>query len=192
MMYLMVMVLGMLRLLELPALLPVLALGLAYYYVDALGFLDTFGWLLAFFAMGMVLYKLRESRIFDGRLALLALLGIAASIPIRQFIPLFPIFGGYLAIYLALDRRLPIVPATRFGDLSYGLYIYGWPIAAMVMYATGGRAAWWQAFALTLPLAALMAHLSWRFVEEPFLRLKPRRGPAPVAAPALVTAADRQ
>jgi peptidoglycan/LPS O-acetylase OafA/YrhL len=192
MMYLMVMVLGMLRLLELPVLLPVLALGLAYYYVDALGFLDTFGWLLAFFAMGMVLYKLRESRIFDGRLALLALLGIAASIPIRQFIPLFPIFGGYLAIYLALDRRLPIVPATRFGDLSYGLYIYGWPIAAMVTYATGGRAAWWQVFALTLPLAALMAHLSWRFVEEPFLRLKPRRGPAPVAAPALVTAAERQ
>jgi peptidoglycan/LPS O-acetylase OafA/YrhL len=189
MMYLMVMVLGMLRLLELRVLLPALALGLAYHHLDALGHLDTFGWLLAFFAMGMVLYKLRDSRLFDGRLALLALLGIAASIPIRQFIPLFPIFGGYLAIYLALDRRLPIIPATRFGDLSYGLYIYGWPIAAMVMFATGGRATWWQVFALTLPLAALMAHFSWRFVEEPFLRLKPRGGRAPAAAPSSIAAA---
>jgi peptidoglycan/LPS O-acetylase OafA/YrhL len=192
MMYLMVMVLGMLRLLELPALLPVLALGLAYYYVEALGSLDMFGWLLAFFAMGMVLYKLRDSRIFDGRLALLALLGITASIPLRQFIPFFSVFGGYLAIYLALDRRLPIIPATRFGDLSYGLYIYGWPVAAMIMYATGGRASWWQVFALTLPLAALMAHLSWRFVEEPLLRLKPRRGAAPAATPALATVAEQR
>jgi peptidoglycan/LPS O-acetylase OafA/YrhL len=192
MMYVMVMVLGMLRLLELRVLLLVLALGLAYYYVEALGFLDTFGWLLAFFAMGMVLYKLRDSRLFDRRLALLALLAVAASIPIRQFIPLFSIFGGYLAIYLALDRRLPIIPATRFGDLSYGLYIYGWPIAALVMYATGGRASWWQLFALTLPLAALTAHLSWRFVEEPCLRLKPRRGLTPVAAPALSSAAERR
>jgi peptidoglycan/LPS O-acetylase OafA/YrhL len=147
MMYLMVMGLGMLRLLELPVLPLVLVLGLAYHHLDALGFLDSFGWLLAFFAMGMVLYKLRDSRLLDGRLALLALLGMAASIPIRQFIPLFPIFGGYLAIYLALDRRLPIIPATRFGDLSYGLYIYGWPTAAMIMFATGGRATWWQVFA---------------------------------------------
>jgi peptidoglycan/LPS O-acetylase OafA/YrhL len=147
MMYLMVMGLGMLRLLELPVLLLVLVLGLAYHHLDALGFLDSFGWLLAFFAMGMVLYKLRDSRLLDGRLALLALLGMAASIPIRQFIPLFPIFGGYLAIYLALERRLPIIPATYFGDLSYGLYIYGWPTAAMIMFATGGRATWWQVFA---------------------------------------------
>jgi peptidoglycan/LPS O-acetylase OafA/YrhL len=189
MMYLMVMVLGMLRLLELRVLLPVLALGLAYHHFDLLGFLDAFGWLLAFFAMGMVLYKLRDSRLFDGRLVLLALLGMAASIPLQQFIPLFPLFGGYLAIYLALERRLPIIPATRFGDLSYGLYIYGWPIAAMVMFATGGRATWWQVFAFTLPLAGVMAHLSWRFVEEPCLRLKPRRGVAPAAAPASLTAA---
>jgi len=161
----------------------VLAVGLAYHHVDALEFLDAFGWLLAFFAMGMVLYKLRDRRIFDGRLALLALLGLAASIPLRQFIPLFPIFGGYLTIYLALDRRLPMVRATRFGDLSYGLYIYGWPIAAMVMYVTGGRATWWQVFAATLPLAALTASLSWRFVEEPFLRLKPQRRLAPASLP---------
>jgi len=97
------------------------------------------------------------------------------SVPLRQFIELFPLFGGYLAIYLATDRRLPVLPATRFGDLSYGLYIYGWPIEAMVMHLSGGRAAWWQVFLISLPLAAAAAFLSWRFVEEPMLRLKPRR-----------------
>jgi peptidoglycan/LPS O-acetylase OafA/YrhL len=178
MMYLMVMILGVLRLLRPSVLILLLGLGLACLRWNALGFLGTWGWMLGFFAIGMVLYKLRDSGIFDGRVALAALAGLVASVPLRQFIELFPLFGGYLAIYLALDRRLPIVPATRCGDLSYGLYIYGWPIEVLVMHASGGKASWWQVFLVSLPPAALAAFLSWRFVEEPVLRLKPQRRPA--------------
>ena len=187
MMYLMVLGLGALRLLRLPVLLALLALGLACLQFDALDFLGTWGWLLGFFAVGMVLYKLRHTRIFDGRLAALALGGLALSVPLRQFIPLFPLFGGYLAIYLALERRLPVIPAARFGDLSYGLYIYGWPVTATVMYATGGTLSWQRLFLLSLPVALGVAWLSWRFVEEPFLRLKSRRR-SETAASSLVAA----
>ena len=183
MMYLMVMLLGSLRLLRPGVLIGLLALGLACLRWQALGFLGTWGWLLGFFAIGMVLYRLRDTRIFDGRIALAALAGLVLSIPLRQFIELFPLFGGYLAIYLALDRRLPILPATRFGDLSYGLYIYGWPVEALVMHASGGKASWWQLFLVSLPLAALAAFLSWRFVEEPMLRLKPGRPRRALSAP---------
>ena len=94
----------------------------------ALDFLGGWGWLLAFFAVGMILYKLRATRIFDGRIAALALAGLVLSVPLRQFIPLFPLFGCYLALWLALNPSLPVIPAARFGDLSYGLYIYGWPV----------------------------------------------------------------
>jgi peptidoglycan/LPS O-acetylase OafA/YrhL len=141
--------------------------------------------MLAFFAIGMVLYKLRDTRIFSGWVALLALAGLVVSVPLRQFIPLFPLFGGYLAIYLALDRRLPALPVTRYGDLSYGLYIYGWPIEEVVTYLSGGAAPWWQVFLLSWPLAALAAFLSWHLVEAPMLRLKPRRKSATLAAPEL-------
>ncbi|MGO8914554.1 MAG: acyltransferase family protein [Stellaceae bacterium] len=174
MMYLMVLVLGIARLLDWRVLLLLLALGLAYPHLPALAFLDAFGWLLPYFVMGMLLYKLRDRGIFDGRLALLAAAGLVISVPLRQFNELFAVFGGYLVLYVALDRRLPVLPATRFGDLSYGLYIYGWPIEVLVIYACGGRASWWQLFLTALPLAALTAFLSWRFVEEPILRLKPR------------------
>jgi peptidoglycan/LPS O-acetylase OafA/YrhL len=187
MMYLMVLGLGTLGLLRLPVLLALFVLGLACQQFAALDFLGTWGWLLAFFAIGMVLYKLRRTAIFDPRLAALALAGLVLSVPLRQFIPLFALFGGYLAIYLALEHRLPAISATRFGDLSYGLYIYGWPVAAAIMYASGGRASWWQLFLTALPATAAAAWLSWRFVEEPFLRLKsPRRrkrAASPLAAP---------
>jgi peptidoglycan/LPS O-acetylase OafA/YrhL len=182
-MYLMVMALGVLGLLRLPVLLAVLALGLACIGVPALDVLGGWGWLLSFFASGMVLYKLRDTRIFDGRVALLALLGLAATVKFGGFIQMFSIFGGYLALYLALNRGLPLLPAARFGDLSYGLYIYGWPSEQAVIWAMGGHAAWWQVCLLALPLAAALSFLSWHLVERPALRLKPRTA-RPVAAAA--------
>jgi peptidoglycan/LPS O-acetylase OafA/YrhL len=175
MMYVMVLVLGVLRLITWPVCLLLLALGVACIGSDALAFLGTWGWLLGFFASGMLLYKLRHTRIFDGRVAAAALAGLVLSVPLRQFILLFPIFGCYLALWLALTPRLPVIAAARWGDLSYGLYIYGWPVEEAVMWASGGRAPWWGVFGVALPAAALLAFLSWHLVERPALRLKPKR-----------------
>ncbi|MBV9378772.1 MAG: acyltransferase [Alphaproteobacteria bacterium] len=189
-MYLMVLGLGLLRLLTVRAAILLLALGIACLHFDMLEplerwgwffrLLSDWGWLVGFFAAGMLLYKLRDTRIFDGRIALLAFAGLVLSVPSREFIPLFPVFGCYLALWLALYSRLPVIPAARFGDLSYGLYIYGWPAEQAVIWLSGGHAAWWQVLLIALPAAAVLAFLSWHLVERPMLRLKPRAQQAPV------------
>jgi peptidoglycan/LPS O-acetylase OafA/YrhL len=99
---------------------------------------------------------------------------LALSIPLRQFILLFPVFGCYLALYVALHPKLPIIRATRFGDLSYGLYIFGWPSEQVVIWLLHGHAAWWQVFLLATLLAGCLAFLSWHLIEKRALRLKPR------------------
>jgi peptidoglycan/LPS O-acetylase OafA/YrhL len=190
-MYLMVLALGLLRLLTVRTALLLLAFGIACLRFEMLfplekwgwffQLLSGWGWLVGFFAVGMVLYKLRHTRIFDGRIALLALAGLVLSVPLRQFLALFPLFGCYLALWLALTPRLPVIPAARFGDLSYGIYIYGWPAEAAVIWLFGGRAAWWQVFLLALPAAATLAFLSWHLVERRALRLKPGSKRAPAA-----------
>ena len=174
MMYLMVLALGAARLLTLPTALLLLALGIAGTAFPTLNFLGGWGWMLGFFAAGMVLYKLRGTWIWDGRIALAALVGLAFSIEFRLFIPLFALFGCYLALWLALDRRLPVVPAAAWGDLSYGLYIYGWPVEQLLSWLSGGKAPWWLLFLTGLPIAAALAFLSWHLVERPALCLKPK------------------
>jgi peptidoglycan/LPS O-acetylase OafA/YrhL len=174
MMYLMVMALGIMGCLRLWAALALLALGMACVQFPYFDFLGGWGWLLSFFAIGMVLQQLRGTKIFDGRIALAALVGLALTIKFGGFIVFFPLFGCYLALWLALNPRLPVIPAARFGDLSYGLYIYGWPSEQAVIYFLGGHAAWWQVCGLALPLAAALAFLSWHLIEAPALRLKPR------------------
>jgi peptidoglycan/LPS O-acetylase OafA/YrhL len=183
-MYLMVLVLGVLRLLTLRVALLLVAFGVVDLHFSLLDptekwgwffqLLSNWGWLVGFFAAGMMLYKLRHTRIFDGRIALLALAGLILSVPLRQFLVLFPLFGCYLALWLALTPRLPVIPVARFGDLSYGIYIYGWPVEQGAAWLLGGQVMWWQVFLVALPVAAAIAFLSWHLVERPALRLKPR------------------
>jgi peptidoglycan/LPS O-acetylase OafA/YrhL len=95
------------------------------------------------------------------------------SVPLHAFILLFPIFGSYLVIYVALERRLPFINAARFGDLSYGLYIYGWPIEQVLVRLNGGTMSWRALFGLAFPITAACAFASWHLIEARALRLKP-------------------
>ena len=176
-MYLMVLGLGLLRALNLPVLLVLFVLGLGGIWFDTASSDYVSGsalWLLSFFVAGMILYRLRARGILDGRLALLACAGLALSIPLKAFILLFPIFGSYLIAYLAFARWLPPLPAARFGDLSYGLYIYGWPVEQTLTQLHGGAMPPLALAALALPITAALAFLSWHLVEKRALRLKPR------------------
>ncbi|HXP76157.1 MAG TPA: acyltransferase [Stellaceae bacterium] len=197
--YLMVAALGMARLIRLPVLAVLLVVGMLSVWFDkwidahlALGFLAGVGWIhflagvgwmLGFFVTGMALYKLRDRGIFNGRLALLAVLGVIASVPLQSFIPMFAVFGCYLALYAALHPSLPIIPAARFGDLSYGLYIYGWPVEQTVSYLRPG-ASWWELFLLSMVATAGVAFLSWHLVEKQALSFKPRGSAQPKPLPA--------
>lgn len=58
----------------------------------------------------------------------------------------------------------------RRNDISYGVYIHHMPLVNLLLYlgATGPVGSFWLALTGTLVLATL----SWRFVERPFLRRK--------------------
>ena len=184
-MYLMLFALGACRLLTLPVGLALLGIGILCLWFGVTDALGGAFWLMGFFAAGICGYRLREQlggpRFLTGRWALLAAFGLLLSVPARLFLVAFPIFGSYLAIWLALDPRLPPLRAARFGDLSYGLYIYGWPIEQCVVYFSGGRAPWWEVFGVALPLAAAAAFLSWHGIERR-CRWRARGAPAPAPA----------
>jgi len=74
-----------------------------------------------------------------------------------------------LALAPALTRRSVEPPA----DLSYGVYLYGWPVqqALHALFpALGAMALLWPSLALTVIIAAL----SWYLIEKPALGLKRR------------------
>lgn len=78
----------------------------------------------------------------------------------------------YLTFYVAM-MPLPRWLHIRGRDLSYGVYLYGWPVQQLLVYFWPGQGA--MANTLFGCLAALgLAFLSWTFIEHPALSLKRR------------------
>lgn len=95
---------------------------------------------------------------------------------------------AYLVLGLGASTKLASIGSKR--DLSYGLYVYAWPIQALLL-VLGAADWWWPAFlAAILALSLGLAYLSWTWIEAPALRLKSWAPVRRRAAPA--GAADRE
>lgn len=69
----------------------------------------------------------------------------------------------------------PIVSRfDRLGDLSYGVYLYAFPVQQTIIWGLTGRMHWWPRLFLTVAVTLLCAYLSWHLIEKRALRLKPR------------------
>jgi len=76
----------------------------------------------------------------------------------------------YMVVSFGLLSLPGLRQAGRFGDISYGLYLYAFPVQQLLLYLRPGIPAPILICALiTLPLA----FLSWHFVEKQALRIKP-------------------
>jgi peptidoglycan/LPS O-acetylase OafA/YrhL len=83
----------------------------------------------------------------------------------------FAIAGAYLLVLLAQYSNPLSRFAARWGDLSYGVYLFGWPIQMLLkpLTITGSG---WELFAYSLPASMAVAGVSWWCVERPSLRAK--------------------
>ncbi|HEY5072057.1 MAG TPA: acyltransferase [Caulobacteraceae bacterium] len=126
----------------------------------------------ALFAAGATFFLFRDLVVYSARLAFAAGAGLIAAL----FTPLAEIgvalFGGYLIFWAALhlkSRWLARINARA--DLSYGLYLYAWPLTNGLVLLFPGMSPW-LIFAFTLAAGLGLAWVSWRLVEKPALNLK--------------------
>lgn len=106
----------------------------------------------------------------------------------------------HLATWLAIppaavfvgSRSWPLLrSAGRFGDLSYGVYLWGWPTQQLVYVWLAPTVPFLASLLLTTCMVLVLAWLSWTFIERPALRLKPRTRPEQAAAAPVLGPLDR-
>ncbi len=124
-----------------------------------------------FYLAGVVAHRCRRHIPLNGRVATIALLLLiaAAFVPAGWAVAL-PVCGAYLIFWFAFHPSIPSIPAARFGDLSYGTYLYGFPIQQTCVMLAGGSMHPLALLAASLPLSLLAGALSWHGVERWFLR----------------------
>jgi len=130
--------------------------------------------LAACFSAGVILFIFRSHVPVAPRWALLAAILLSLTFFTGGFRSTLPWAGGYLLICLACLRGLHLENFCRYGDFSYGLYIFACPIQQLLLYYLGLQLPVSELFALAFVLTLGLAVLSWHFVEAPALALKPR------------------
>lgn len=123
-----------------------------------------------YFFSGTLLYAYRD-RALPRRwyLAVIALLALVLGGCFGFLRVVYVVALPYLICYLAAS---PLLSAfERIGDLSFGMYVYSYPIQQLIYHVAPGLHQLW-CFALTLALVLPLSCLSWRVLERPALNLK--------------------
>jgi len=129
-----------------------------------------------YFSAGMVIYIVRNELNIVSRPVLFLILGVL-MIGISHYFSVFSVVK-FISIPLVtfgfayLPGRLN--DFGKFGDYSYGLYIYAYPIQQTLMYFFREVLPVWLFFVLASAVTFVFAYLSWHFVEKRALNLKAR------------------
>jgi peptidoglycan/LPS O-acetylase OafA/YrhL len=129
---------------------------------------------LTYFLGGMVFAQYREKIPYRWWLFVIALCALVITAIVGQFHLALSTAGIYVVFHLAYARIPSLHKVGRRHDLSYGTYLYGWPVQALLAMYFSDTLGVWALALLSVVGALLIAALSWRFVEEPFLREKAR------------------
>jgi peptidoglycan/LPS O-acetylase OafA/YrhL len=211
--YLMVAALGLARLYRKPLLLPLLFAASLATYAAQLSHVGRFcqmspffhhipipcagPWprLLSFFLAGMTfcLYRHRipySRRLLNFSLAAILILSFAGT----GLAAALPLFGTYTLFYFAFIPQTGVQNFAQRPDLSYGIYLYAFPIQQLLVMHAGSHLNPYSLFLISLTFTLGFALLSWHWVEKPGLQLRTRRILAPDPRPrekSTVPAAER-
>lgn len=131
---------------------------------------DTWATVLPFFLAGTIFH------LFGGHTLLRAPVAIIAAVVlvISYFIPhgyivTMPTCGSYLLMQLAYLPALNRLKLGKYGDFSYGVYLYAFPVQQLLVMSGGGSMRPLELFALAAPITLVLGALSWFLVERHFV-----------------------
>jgi hypothetical protein len=128
--------------------------------------LELYGQLPVAFLAGSVVYLHRVPMRREFAAVALLATAVASVAGVLQFIG--PLTIAYLAVFVGMRW-----PLRLSQDLSFGVYIYGWPVESLIAM-TGAPSLGVVPYALLALVPILgLAYVSARFVESPFISRRP-------------------
>ena len=174
--YVLVFILGIFGILNRHVSLGLFLAGLTYLIYDGPYTMDVFEeWnhqidLATKFLAGAVIYHWRPPLRATAAAACAAVSMLALMI--GGFWLALPTTFAYVVVFVALGAiRIPNM--ARYGDLSYGIYIYAWPAKQLVLHYSLAST-WYGVGSLATLIAIMSAFASWHLAEKWALTLKDR------------------
>ena len=127
-----------------------------------------------FFFAGAALYQFRDAVPWRLGVALIMIVLWVSTFRTAFGIYVMFVAVAYLTIYLGRSSNRLFTGFGRFGDFSYGIYIYAFPVQQSLLEVIGWNMRPMVFFFVALGATLCFASLSWHLIEHPFLQLKHR------------------
>jgi len=131
-----------------------------------------------YFVAGAMIARLGLERWLDARIGLLAMVALHLA-PLNPMLrqALLGAVLPYAVLAIGL-RAWPVLrSAGRFGDASYGIYLWSFPIQQITVHVMGAAGGGWGNFAVTMPVSLALGLLSWHLLEKHALALRVQHPP---------------
>jgi len=132
---------------------------------------------LPYFMLGMVAFAFQDS-IPRSRWLLCSLIAaavVAAHGSIHAAHLVVPVALAYGVFYVAFSETVNLYDAARWGDFSYGTYLYAFPVQQLVIASFGSMISFPLYIVVSMCLAVSAGAVSWHLVERWFLRTRSSR-----------------
>lgn len=134
------------------------------------------------FLLGVLAYSLRKtvrtSALWLSCTMVLAVIFSRSPLALLFFL----LLDAHIAIVLGAIHFGPLTEWTQQNDISYGTYIYGWPLQQF-MIVTLPPIGTFSFGALSVMAALVLGYVSWKLIERPALRLKRAGSPSKSVLP---------
>lgn len=149
--------------------LPLLAHSMFFSWAGPLLRLPTF------FFIGGCFFLYRDLVRYTSKAALAmtaAVLFCTVMLKIHYFV--FAVGWAYLLFFFAFMPIDILKGFEKLPDVSYGVYLYGWPVQKLLLSYVAITSPWPLFFSAAM-VSLLLGAASWYIVEKPFMKFKPSR-----------------
>lgn len=125
-----------------------------------------------YFMAGVAANAFADQIILSRVNAVIALIVLAFAWYGGEYIISTSILGTYLLLYLGYSDKLKLKFLKPVSSLSYGIYVFAWPIQQLLVWLWGGRMNAYLNTILAIPISIIFAWISWVLVEKRMMRLR--------------------
>jgi len=135
--------------------------------------LEEFFQIMPYFFFGAYFNLNQENIVYNYKRSVIALIIIAITIITGHGLnTVLPITGTYLLLHLAFNKRIKFQNFGKYGDFSYGIYLYGFLIQQLVIMYFNGKISYTLNYLMSFLIALVMGIVSYHYIEKPCMSLK--------------------
>ncbi|MGO4536382.1 acyltransferase family protein [Leifsonia sp. 2MCAF36] len=123
------------------------------------------------FAFGMLFALFPKKIPIDDRLAIGALAVAIGTYAVGGWLAYGQYAFCYFLMWVAI-RATKLRHWEKYGDLSYGIYIFGWPVMTLAAFFGLQHAGWLAYHVVVIVVCHVLAFASWHLIEKPAMSLK--------------------